>query len=278
MPTHDAHPPPLLVAEDLTIRRRGRTILSDASLAVPAGEHLLVSGPNGAGKTTLLRALAGVTAPSAGRLRRPAPPHVYVPAGLSPAPAHTVGTWWAGMRRLRGLPAADVPAELAAAGLDPALAGRPLAALSRGQSGRVALAEAIGVEAGLVVLDEPFAGLDGAGSRWLAQALAARLSAGAVVVVADHGGAARELLPAGRELRLGAALAAQDGDRAAGDGLPAVRDGHPAAGNGRPAEVTITAVDPHGRRRELPTTRAARDATLAELLRDGWAVEQVRTR
>jgi hypothetical protein len=37
-------------------------------------------------------------------------------------------------------------------------------------------------------------------------------------------------------------------------------------------------VDPHGRRRELPTTRAARETTLGELLRDGWAVEQVRTR
>jgi hypothetical protein len=166
---------------------------------------------------------------------------------------------------------------LAAAGLEPALAGRPLAALSRGQSGRVALAEALGVQANLVVLDEPFAGLDAAGGRWLVQALAARLAAGAVAVVADHGGAARALLPAGGELRLGGALAADGGDRAAPIAGPAARDGGaPEAGD--PAEVTITAVDPHGRRRVLPTTRAARDATLGELLEEGWAVEQVRTR
>jgi hypothetical protein len=42
--------------------------------------------------------------------------------------------------------------------------------------------------------------------------------------------------------------------------------------------VAITAVDPGGRRFELTTTRAERDGRLLELLRDGWAVEEVRPR
>jgi ABC-type multidrug transport system ATPase subunit len=192
-----------LTADRITVRRRGRPVVRELTLAAGAGECLLVTGANGAGKTTLLRALAGVTRPSSGRLERPGPPHAYVPEKLLLAPALDVCEWVAGMRRLRGLAPVDPAELLAAADLPEAVAGRPLGALSKGQLQRVALAEALRADARLLVLDEPFAGLDGAGRGWLTRALDARLAAGAVVVVTDHSGAAGGLEREARRVPLG---------------------------------------------------------------------------
>ena len=63
------------------------TILSDVSLALPAGGRVGVVGPNGVGKSTLLRLVAGIDAPDAGRIDpRPATLAVgYLPAGARAA-------------------------------------------------------------------------------------------------------------------------------------------------------------------------------------------------
>jgi ABC-type cobalamin/Fe3+-siderophores transport system ATPase subunit len=50
----------LLAAENVTVRRGGRTILGNVSFQACAGEFVAVLGPNGAGKSTLLRVLAGL--------------------------------------------------------------------------------------------------------------------------------------------------------------------------------------------------------------------------
>ena len=61
-------PQPLLTIEALTVERGGRIVLSSLDLIINAGEVTLASGRNGAGKSTLLRTLAGLLAPSAGRI------------------------------------------------------------------------------------------------------------------------------------------------------------------------------------------------------------------
>ncbi len=56
----------MITAENISVLRGGRKILSDVSLAARAGEFIAVIGPNGAGKSTLLSALAGLLKPDAG--------------------------------------------------------------------------------------------------------------------------------------------------------------------------------------------------------------------
>jgi heme exporter protein A len=55
--------------QDLTVERGGRTLFSDLTAAVEAGEALAVTGANGAGKTSLLRVVAGLLHPAAGQVR-----------------------------------------------------------------------------------------------------------------------------------------------------------------------------------------------------------------
>ena len=58
----------ILTAEALTVAAEGYTLLDKITLSLAPGEMLAVLGPNGAGKSTLLRALAGLNAPTAGRV------------------------------------------------------------------------------------------------------------------------------------------------------------------------------------------------------------------
>ena len=58
-----------LLADNLTVERGGRTILSGFSFSAASGETVLLTGPNGAGKTTLLRTLAGFIRPSSGQVK-----------------------------------------------------------------------------------------------------------------------------------------------------------------------------------------------------------------
>ena len=58
----------MLVAENISVAKGGRTILRDVSLQAHAGEFIAVIGPNGAGKSTLLSALAGLLKPDSGKV------------------------------------------------------------------------------------------------------------------------------------------------------------------------------------------------------------------
>ena len=57
-----------LVLEDVTMVRRGLTLVEDLSLTVRPGQTLAVTGPSGAGKTTLLRAVSGLSPTDGGTL------------------------------------------------------------------------------------------------------------------------------------------------------------------------------------------------------------------
>ena len=157
----------LLEAHGLAVRRGGRTVLSGVGFALAAGATVRLAGPNGSGKTSLLRVLAGVAEPSAGALRRPAA-WAFVPEKVVLAPALRGREWLDAMRAMRGLGPADWPAAATAGGLEPAVLGAPSATLSKGMLQRLALLEAVHARCPLLLLDEPFAGLDEPGRDWLA--------------------------------------------------------------------------------------------------------------
>ena len=204
-------------------KRFGRAVaLRDVDFELPAGRALAVLGPNGAGKSTLLRLLAGLARPSSGSLHvdgraaahRTSRGRVgYLGHATLLSPQLTVRENLLYAARLYGLraPRERADRQLAAEGLE-ALAGRRVAALSRGPAQRVAIARALIHGPELVLLDEPFTGLDAGASARLAARLAALRSSGCTCVLVTHAaGPVRELaddalvLDAGRPVWRGAA-------------------------------------------------------------------------
>lgn len=145
--------------------------LSGCSLQVPAGHLVGLLGPNGAGKTTVMRTLFGLVVPDGGTVRwrgRPVDARCWQRFGYMPEerglyPSMRVGEQIAYFGRLGGLSAGDAAAAAALWISRLGLAGREdsrIDRLSHGNQQRVQLAVALVHDPELVVLDEPFAGLD----------------------------------------------------------------------------------------------------------------------
>jgi ABC-type multidrug transport system ATPase subunit len=250
-------PQPLLRAEALVVAHRRRTILADVDVAAHAGDVICVEGPNGSGKTSLLRVLAGLSAPKAGRLAR-AGRCAFVPEKVGLGPAMRCREWLAAMRRLRGLDGLDWDAAVRASELSSHVLDAPSAVLSKGMLQRIALLEALHSDCGLLLLDEPFSGLDPPGRQWLADALRDRADGGTAVLLSDHSGAARSLLPLTNGMRLESGRA----------------DLRPVAARDR--TITIVATDPEERRVTRRVRERDVDAVLGTLIAAGWHIEEVR--
>jgi ABC-type nitrate/sulfonate/bicarbonate transport system ATPase subunit len=219
-------------------------VLRDVDLTVRAGDVVHVAGKNGSGKTSLLRVLAGLARPRGGELKRTGT-CAFVPERVQLAPALRPLEWLGAMRRLRGLDAVDWRAAAAASGLDPAKLERPAATLSKGMLQRVALLEALHAKPALLLLDEPFSGLDTVGRGWLN----AQLAYGGAALLTDHSGT---VAPTER-------LLLSDG-RCAPTSLIAI--------------LTVHATR-DGERLERAVREDSSDALLRELLAAGWHVERV---
>lgn len=186
---------PALVTDRLTVAYGDREALSDVSLKVPAGARVALLGPNGAGKSTLLRAAVGLRDPRSGSIAVGSERIAFVPQHLDVEPAFPVtgrdvvrmgryaDVGWFG--RLQ-----DRDRELVAAAERSLevehLAHRRFGELSGGERQRVLLAQAAAQDADLLLLDEPFTGVDRP-TRDTARALLERWSGeGRTVIVATH--------------------------------------------------------------------------------------------
>jgi zinc/manganese transport system ATP-binding protein len=159
-----------------SLRIGERTVLSEASFAVDAGEFIGVLGPNGAGKTTLMRSILGLLQPSAGNLRVFGQPPErgdarigYLPQvrtvlpdlrvrGLDFIATSLHGERW-GLPRFRLTDRKMIDATLGAIGARD-LAERPLSDMSGGERQRLLLAQALLGNPQLLLLDEPLISLD----------------------------------------------------------------------------------------------------------------------
>jgi len=184
-------------ARGLVKRFDGVVAVDGVDLAVPEGAIYGILGPNGAGKTTTLRMLLGIIEPDAGtrRILGADRPHDvshaigYLPEerGLYPAMKATEAIAFLGA--LRGLPLAEGRrrgrALLEEHGLG-ALADRQIRQMSKGQAQQVQLLGTLVHRPRLVVLDEPFSGLDAINQGRLETMIRALAAQGVTVIFSTH--------------------------------------------------------------------------------------------
>ena len=178
------------------VKRFGAVRVVDGiDLAVPAGRIHGVLGPNGAGKTTTLRMLLGIIDPDAGERRllgsadplRVAGEVGYLPEERGLYPGMAARDAVAFMGELRGLRPAEARRRAGALLEEHDLpADRAIRTLSKGQAQTVQLLGTIVHDPRLIVLDEPFSGLDAIAQARLEALIRARAAAGATVLFSTH--------------------------------------------------------------------------------------------
>lgn len=200
----------MIDAQGVRVELAGRTVLEEVRLSVAGGELVGLVGPNGAGKTTLLRSVLGLLPLSSGRIEvcgRPPRQAMgtigYVPqrhefawdyplnvekAVLS-ALSHRLG--WTG----RFTAAHRAAADQALSQVDIVeLSKRPVGELSGGQRQRVLVARALALQPRVLLLDEPFTGLDTPTQQALTELLSKLREQETAVLMTTHD------LPAARQV------------------------------------------------------------------------------
>jgi len=205
---------PLITVDAITVRLRDRWLLNGSSWRINAGEQWVVVGPNGAGKTSLVKAVAGLLPVVQGTI------HYHAFGGRPPtaAIAYVAGdesrTLWRRERRLdharnfsgrfnaatsvrkflesqpggrlpirqRSLRLAELSRELRLEGL----LDKPLMSVSTGEMSRVLLARELVRRPKMLILDEPFEGLDVRGRRELKAVLDGMFAAGLPILMVVH--------------------------------------------------------------------------------------------
>ncbi len=191
-----------LVIDSLRVHYRNTLALDDVSFATSCGNRVALVGPNGAGKSTLLKAIAGLVPRSGGNIRwrgtavkRWSREFAYLPQreevdwsfpitvrGLVEMGRYPQTGMWG-----RFQAADDAAVDTALASLDLMdLQKRQIRELSGGQQQRAFLARALAQEAHVLLLDEPFTGLDRNASRQLADLLEKLAHEGRLVIASHH--------------------------------------------------------------------------------------------
>ncbi len=188
----------ILQVDALTVKRGGRVVIDELSLAADASEVVGIVGKNGCGKSTLLLAIAGVLAPKDGAVRvagasvwgaareraKARAALGYVPEAADPPGFLLASELWALCAVARGAEPPD-DALVAQLGLDE-LRDIALDRMSLGQRRRACIAAALLGPPKLLVLDEPDNGLDARRLDALVELLAAHARGGGAAIVATH--------------------------------------------------------------------------------------------
>ena len=193
---------PPCVVENISAAYRDRLALSGVSFTVPSGEIMAILGPNGAGKSTLIKAMLELIPRVSGKseffgknLSRVRKRIAYMPQSASidwdfPARVKDVvlmGTY-THLGWLRRPGKKEHQTALAAMEqLDISdLANRQISELSGGQKQRTFVARALAADADLLVMDEPFAGVDMKSEKTILQVLRSLASSGKTVLLVHH--------------------------------------------------------------------------------------------
>ncbi len=200
---------PFITLDRITLRVRDRRLFEGDSWEIGTGQNWAVIGPNGAGKTSLVKAIAGRVPIVAGHIR-------YHADGLAPATigylsfethqnlvereeirdeARFFGGDLNGFLSVRqvlqaaGSPATPLPPPIVGVCDRLEIAGlldRPAARLSTGEVRRVLTARELLASPRLLILDEPFEGLDESGRRQMQALIAATVAGGTPVILVTH--------------------------------------------------------------------------------------------
>jgi ABC-2 type transport system ATP-binding protein len=261
-------------------------VLKGIDLELPPGSRTVIVGGNGSGKSTLLRIGAGVSWPSEGTLRLPG--HIgYVPERLAARTRFTGAEYLIHMGRIKGLPAGVLRARsrelIERLGLQPG-PDEPVDSLSKGNRQKLVLAQAFLAAAGLLVLDEPFSGLDPVAHTALGELTTEAQAAGTAVLLSSHRpfsqqtGLRQLRIENGRLSELGmseSSGAAQTGvveiqlqatDRASDRRSLAAIPGVLQAPFSAPPDLVV-----------LVTDQVQTDRVLIEAIGQGWSVRSVRS-
>ncbi len=206
----------LLNFKDVTLRIRDRHVLKSTQWQIDKGQQWAVLGPNGSGKSTLVRAVAGLTPVVGGTIQR------YGPAAQTRAIGYlsfellqsvvakeqardearhfsgqldlrlTVAQFMATANRSTTVYTPVIRRAISHLGLKPLLV-RPLQSLSNGEMRKVLISIAALQTRGLMILDEPFDGLDSAAFKDLGDAIQAWIQAGIQFLLVTH--RQEEILP-----------------------------------------------------------------------------------
>jgi ABC-type Mn2+/Zn2+ transport system ATPase subunit len=188
--------------DSLTVSYRRVLALDNVSLATSCGNRVALIGPNGAGKSTLLKAIAGLVPRAAGTVRwrgttvrKWSREFAYLPQreevdwsfpitvrGLVEMGRYPQTGWW---RKFTAEDDAAVNRALESLALT-SLQNRQIRELSGGQQQRTFLARAIAQDAHVLLLDEPFTGLDRNASHLLGDLLAKLAHEGRLVIASHH--------------------------------------------------------------------------------------------
>lgn len=189
--------PPAIIFDNVTLGYGGRLVLHDLSLTIPAGSLMALVGANGQGKSTLLKAIAGEVSPLNGHV---APAHDRATIAFLAQETGfdrdfpiivrdvvAMGLWprlgpFGRIGRAEAAIVADALAAVGLAGFDRRLIG----SLSGGELQRVLFARLAVTDAAIILLDEPFAAMDGETVTTLLAVIAGWHKEGRTVIASLH--------------------------------------------------------------------------------------------
>ncbi len=161
----------------------GRTVLQNVCFQLKAGGHYALMGPSGSGKTTLLRLMIGLEKPDSGEIRLPAGTRFSVVFQEDRLLEQLTAV--ANVRLVSPAPVETIRALLLETGIAPDSLPKPVSAYSGGMKRRVALCRALLAQYDVLLLDEPYKGLD-EDTRRRSMDIVQRETQGKTVILVTH--------------------------------------------------------------------------------------------